>query len=206
MKFNLENLESMRSDALKLREIFNRLQPKLQFIVGTQKETGDATQEKSTAALKKVIEDLSGSPVMFCLVAMTLLQVYNNALIFQLETQIEKLGQAPGVNIPTMENPCKICGGIGHTQGVVDDPGVLQQCLRCDGTGREPSDIAEREIKIIVTAFYSKKVKAWVSGLEANTKVKEVTPNTIIDILQGVVSMLGNNQFMTPRSGGGIVQ
>lgn len=202
MEYNFENLDSMRSDALKLKEIFERLEPKIQFLAGVPKN--GPTPEMTTAAfesLVKTLNSLSASPAVLFLLSMTLLKVYNHAFIDVLESRIKKLGRS---TIPKIENPCKICLGVGHTQGIFSEPGVLQQCLRCEGTGQEPADIKSREISIIITSFFAPKVDGWVSSLEANSECKAVSPETIIDIIQGVVNMLQNKQFMTPRSGGTI--
>lgn len=205
MKFNLENLQSLHTDGLKLREIFDRLDPKLQAITGQMKSKVTAEQQAvAHVKLSEVLDSLSDSPLTLFLLSMALLRVYNNALIQQIEAQIDRLGKRPDGMIPLIQNPCKICAGLGHTQSVVDEPGVLARCLRCDGTGQEPANIDE--ISIIITSFFSKRMNCWVSGLDANTKVKEIGPETIVDIIRGVLGMLQGGQFMTPRSGGGVVQ
>ena len=100
--------------------------------------------------------------------------------------------------IPTMQDPCKICKGLGSTQGVISEPGMLQRCLRCEGTGVEPPDIKSRELIITVTAFWSPKVQGWVVGLDAKSERPNVTAETIIDVLHNVVNMLSGNRFITP--------
>lgn len=100
--------------------------------------------------------------------------------------------------IPVMQDPCKICKGLGATQSVISDPGNLQRCLRCEGTGVEPPDIKKRELTITVTAFWSNKVQAWVANLEANSEHPNVTAETIIDVLNNVTQMLVNKAFITP--------
>lgn len=91
--------------------------------------------------------------------------------------------------------PCKLCKGFRSAH---DISGALQRCLRCAGTGQEPCDISQREIFIQLRAFRCLEVEGWVSMIDVESNVPDVTPNTIIEILRGMLQQLENGVMTMP--------